>query len=111
MTLFKSITARDIWVGHWCERCWREPNECKILTNALTSDRKPREWNRNPRAQLMKDAYRCNAFDTRPPRIDQHGAPAYDDVPMFDVEPQDISYVPVAEWPDQPRKKEEGDHA
>jgi hypothetical protein len=110
MTLFKTPTAQDVWIEHHCLRCYRmaggfSPDDdipCPILDKALTSGRKPPEWDRNQRAQLMQDAYRCNEFRTTPPRTKPK---QYEDVPMFDVgAPVDhIHYVPVEGWPDDPK--------
>jgi hypothetical protein len=110
MTLFKTPTAQEIWLEHHCDRCYLR-HDCKILEKALRTDRKPPQWDRNTRAQLMQDAYRCNEFRRTPPR----GKPRqqFEDVSMFgDDTPYrvDVGYVPVDGWPDKPNKKET-DHA
>lgn len=108
MTLFKTSTAQSIWIEHHCDRCWRQDG-CRILERAIRTDRKPAQWERNSRASLMQDAYKCSEFShipTRPKREQQ-----FEDVPMFDVEPTDAQYVPVPGWPERAPKQKEGDHA
>jgi hypothetical protein len=112
MTLFKSEVAQDIWLDHYCHRCYRD-NDCSIKAKALSSGRKPREWDRNSRSTLMQDAYKCNEFRRTPPRSKQ--SKHFEDVPMFDVgdmgiEEGEVKMVPVKGWPDRPRKGET-DHA
>jgi hypothetical protein len=111
MTLFKTPTHRAVWMGKWCDQCWRKTVDCPILEKALRTDRKPPEWTRNPRAQLMQDSIKCAEFATRPPLVKRKGAQQFEDVPMFDVEPVDIGYVPVEGWPEKPRKDKGGEHA
>jgi hypothetical protein len=115
MTLFKTPTARDVWLGANCDRCYRhigDRYDCPILEKALRTDRKPVEWTRNPRAQLMQDSIKCGEFATRPPLVKRKGEQQFEDVPMFDVEPVvDINYVPVEGWPEKPRKDRGGEHA
>jgi hypothetical protein len=112
MTLFKNPTAQDVWVEHHCMRCYRlaggfGPDDeipCPILERALRTDRKPKEWTRNQRAQLMQDAYRCNEYRTTPPRTKTKH---FEDVSMFgDDTPYrvDVGYVPVEGWPEKPTK-------
>jgi hypothetical protein len=109
MTLFKTRVAQDIWLEHWCDRCYRQ-RDCGILDSALTRDRKPPQWIRPARVELMKDAYRCTEYHAKPPRpktITTHEEPM-----MFDVDaPVDRPrYLPVEGWPDRPVKGET-DHA
>ena len=86
VSLFNNATHRAIWVGHWCERC-HHGLDCPILARALTSDRKPPQWDRNARkGVLMQETLRCNVFTRRPPPIPKP-PPDFEDVPMFDVEP------------------------
>lgn len=113
MALFRTETQRDIWLAHWCERCWRNP-DCPIVARALRRDRKPQEWERNPRAALMREAYKCNEFATKPPRTPKREQ-QFEDVSMFDddaIQTGEVNLVPVEGWPDPPRRKDkEGDHA
>jgi hypothetical protein len=113
MTLFRTPTARDIWVDANCGRCWRDPNGCPILEKALRTDRKPVEWTRNPRAQLMQDSIKCSEFATRPPLVKRKGEQQFEDVPLFEVTPYavDVGYVPAEGWPEKPRKEKGGEHA
>jgi hypothetical protein len=116
MTLFKNPTVEAVWKDHWCARCWRDETECPILEKALRLQRKPKEWDRNARPQLMQQSYRCNEYRTtapRKPRVQQ-----FEDVPMFDLEDGenlDASkplYVPVEGWPTDDRKGgKDVDHA
>jgi hypothetical protein len=111
VTLFPTDTARAIWTGHWCERCF-QPAEaelrlhgkgtgCPILARALASDRKPKEWDRNTRAQTMSAAYGCNAFLAKPAVVRRRGTVPDETLPMFEVEPADgRPLVPVDGWPD-----------
>jgi hypothetical protein len=136
MTLWKSKTAKNVWLENWCCLCYRmktpctdctTPEECRqanyncghlelkdpgcpILARANRIDRKPVQWDRNMSADhLMKAAYRCNEFRKDPPRAKPKG---FVDVPMFDIgAPVDhIHYVPVEGWPDDPKHKDT-DHA
>lgn len=88
MSLFRNQVHQDIWIEHHCERCWHHP-DCPILRKALTSDRKPVEWDRNTRkGALMQDTIKCNSETrTAPPRPKPLGI----DVPMFDVTPTDAT--------------------
>lgn len=87
MTLFKNPTHQAIWTEHHCDRCYfgQADTLCPILHRALRSNRKPVEWDRNPRKNvLMQDSIKCNsetrtAPSTQRPRVDI-------DVPMFDVD-------------------------
>lgn len=87
MTLFKNQTHQDIWIEHHCHRCWRN-GACTILDKALRTNRKPVEWERNPRKNvLMQDSIKCNEQAKLPPPVARFH---YDgdmsiDVPMFDV--------------------------
>lgn len=87
MTLFKNPTHQDIWIEHHCGRCHygQADTMCPILHRALHSNRKPVEWDRNPRKNtLMQDSIKCNS-ETRTPPATQR--PRIDiDVPMFDVD-------------------------
>lgn len=112
MPLFKSNTHQGVWREHWCERCWHNMR-CPILAGALSSQRKPRQWDRNPRAREIKDTYKCNEFTMQPPRIPKADK-QFEDVSMFgDDTPYrtDVGYVPVEGWPDDPRSKRGPDHA
>jgi hypothetical protein len=124
VSLFPSDTARDIWRGHWCERCF-QPDEadfrlhgngfgCQIIARALSSDRKPREWDRNTRAQTMSAAYGCNAFLAKP-AVARRGKAPDETLPMFELEPADgRALVPVDGWPDyraEQGKPKKADHA
>lgn len=82
--IFKSSVHRDIWIEHHCERCARNPG-CPIVLRAIKTDRKPKEWERNPRKNaLMQDSIKCSSECRRLPRETK---PRIDiDVPMFDVQ-------------------------
>jgi len=70
----------------------------------MRNGRKPVQWDRNPRAQDMEHAIRCNEYADQPP-ITRRPVATGEDVPMFDVEPEDACiYVPVEGWPAKPRK-------
>jgi hypothetical protein len=116
MALFKNPTHQDIWLENWCYRCF-QPDEvmwriqgkgrmCPILTGALSTGRKPKEWDRMPRADTMAKSIRCNAFLSRPELTKKQTIPDPQQQAMFDVEPHEISYVPVEGWPDKPSPKE-----
>lgn len=108
MTLFRNATHQDIWIEHHCERCAHNPG-CPIVYKAITTGRKPKEWDRNKRAQLMKDTMRCNAEVKQLPKIKT--AKTFEDVPMFDLEPHDVNYVPVEGLPTELRPIRDTDHA
>lgn len=109
--LFRSDTEKELWIGHWCERCHapKPDGVCPILEKALSRERKPVEWTRNQRHQLAKDAYKCGSFADRPALIAK--APKqFEDVPMFDMPTHDVHLVPVEGWPDPPDRRKETDH-
>lgn len=124
MSLFPSDTARDVWRGHWCERCFQTDEAdlrlhdkgfgCPIIARALTSDRKPVQWKRNARAATMAAAYGCDSFLAKPAVNRRKKAPD-ETMAMFDVEPTDRGFVPIEGWPDaeafKPARKPEGGHA
>jgi hypothetical protein len=117
--LFKNDTHRDIWIEKWCHTCY-EPHEaarriqgkdtcCPILEKALRENRKAPQWDRNMRADEMHRTIKCNAYMPKPPmrKREQH----FEDVAMFDVEPEDVDFVPVEGWPEKPKKGKDVDHA
>lgn len=72
MTLFKNETHQDIWVEHHCDRCYfgRATTICPILGKALSTNRKPVEWDRNTRKNvLMQDSIKCNMETRTPPKF------------------------------------------
>lgn len=119
--LFPSTTARDIWMGRWCETCC-EPREadkrlrgkgfgCILRLEAL-GGLKPKAWDRNARAATMDAAYTCNAFRDRPDVVRR--ATAVDETePMFDVVHAPRNLIPIEGWPDYraQQRKPPGDHA
>lgn len=117
--LFRNDTHRDVWLDHHCHRCFQpdeaarrlhgKDTQCPIQERALRTDRKPVEWDRNPRTTTMADSIRCNEFAARPPT--SKADKSFEDVPMFDIEPAEIDYVPVEGWPEAPRKKGGTEHA
>lgn len=122
MTLFPNQTARDVWRGHWCERCF-QPDEaakrlhdrgpgCPIIAKALERDRKPVEWVRNARAATMSVAYGCNAFMKRP-AVNRRATTECVTESLFDDEPIHVTrnLVPVEGWPDYRAKGNGTDHA
>ena len=93
MALFKNQTHRDIWIESNCAMgChayahtdtvahMRKP-QCPILVRALKTDRKPVEWERNPRkGALMAETIKCKARS----RVPAPKPKADTDVAMFDV--------------------------
>lgn len=69
MSLFKNQVHQDVWIEHHCHLCWRNPG-CTILAKALRTDRKPVEWQRNPRKNaLMQDSIKCNEQSKQPPTV------------------------------------------
>lgn len=84
--IFRNLTHRDIWIDHHCNRCHhgQQTAVCPILARAITSDRKPVEWDRNTRKNAtMAESIKCNSETRLPPRDTR---PVVDvDVPMFDV--------------------------
>lgn len=114
MTLFRSATHQELWIEFNCHRCF-QPEEaarrlhgketcCPILARALSSGRKPPEWDRMPRADEMTRTIKCNAYQARPPRNVRVFNKDYEEITMFDVDdmPQDISFVQVDGWPERP---------
>lgn len=114
--LFTNEIHKHVWQETHCHSCF-QPDEmarrlhgenrvCPIWAKAMESGRKPVAWKRNTRATLMADTYTCEARVERPalatPPRRKTGP---DDVPMFDVEPHEISYVPVKGWPERYRGK------
>lgn len=115
MSLFRSETERGVWIEMNCARCWRYTTPdtgCPILPKAVARDRKPPEWQRNPRANTIAGMYKCDEFATEPPRIKRQEQ-QFEDVPMFDVTPyasERPGYVPVEGWPERPGTVKEVDH-
>jgi hypothetical protein len=115
LTLFKNQTHQEVWVEMNCHRCF-QPQEaqrriqgkdtiCPILNRALTSGRKPREWDRT-RSDEMAKSIRCNAFQARPPRVKFYGN-TYEQDSIFDVDDlHHHGFVPVDGWPDRPGPNE-----
>lgn len=129
MTLFRTVTQRGVWIEEHCVRCWQGGDagdpakpQCPILAKAIRTERKPSEWQRNPRANTIAGMYKCNEFSTKPPRVDRQGRQqlseasnpkGYEDVPLFDVTPyasEHPGYVPVEGWPERPGTAKEVDH-
>jgi hypothetical protein len=103
MTLFKSQVHQDIWIEHHCERCARNP-DCPIVLRAITTGRKPVEWKRNPRKNvLMQDTIKCEAECRTLPRQTKR-VDMEQDCGLFDIEPHKAGLVPVDGWPDRPTK-------
>lgn len=116
MTLFRNVTHQEVWIEHHCDPCFNSfknsGSPCLILVRALTTGRKPREWERNTsnkKSQLMKDTMKCNAETKRPPKLER--AKVFEDVPMFDLEPHQANYVPVEGLPTERRANRATDHA
>lgn len=119
MTLFRTETQRGVWIEQHCVRCWRGQGvgdpakpQCPILAKAIARDRKPVEWDRNPRANTIAGQYKCNEFATEPPRIKRQDK-QFEDVPLFDVTPyagEHPGFVPVDGWPDRPSTGKGVDH-
>jgi len=112
MAAFKSKTAQEVWVEHWCVRCYRDQDTCEILQKALRTNRKPKEWERNARAETMAKAVTCTEFSRKPPRPVKHQQ--FEDVSMFDddtLPTGEVGFVPVDGWPDRPKAKKDVDHA
>jgi hypothetical protein len=124
--LFASDTARGIWTERWCDTCC-QPDEvakrlagagvgCPIIAKAVLSDRKPREWDRNNRAQTMDAAYKCNAYTHRPP-VNRRAKANDETLSLFaedELDHADGHLVPVDGWPDyraRGRKDKGGAHA
>lgn len=92
MSLFKSVTHQEIWIEHHCGRCHfgvrvrtGQGLQCPILARALRTDRKPVEWERNPRkGALMADTIKCHKETRTPPRTERAAVPD-ETLSMFDV--------------------------
>lgn len=108
---------QEVWRETHCLTCFQpdemarrlhgEERVCPIWARAMRSDRKPVAWKRNTRAKLMTDTYTCEERVTRPALARHPKQRSSDeDVPMFDLEPHEIDYVPVENWPEKPRKRE-----
>ena len=91
MPLFKNQLHQEIWIEHHCGFCYHgkglsDPTQtqCQILAKALAHDRKPVQWERNPRkGVLMADTMKCHAETRTPPLL---ARPVVNvDLPMFDV--------------------------
>ena len=84
MSLFRSDTHLAIWIESNCRQCWQLKAGCPILERVSRTDRKPPQWTRNPRSELMGETYKCSERAPRPPRP---AATPDDTMPMFDVDP------------------------
>lgn len=118
MGVFKSKLAQEVWTEHWCARCYRMPGgvidqaNCSILSKALRTNRKPKEWERNPRADTMAGQAKCLEYNRKPPRSTK--TKQYEDVSMFDddtLHSDGRRFVPVDGWPDSPDRTKGVDHA
>lgn len=94
-TLFRTPTAAAVWRESWCDRCF-QPDEvnrrdhdrgtgCPILARAARTQRKPVEWDRNPRSTTMDSVFKCNAFLDRPAVLRRPTA-TDETLTMFDVQ-------------------------
>lgn len=86
--IFKNLTHQDIWIMHHCERCYFGSRGCSIIDKVVQSSdpRKPVEWERNPRKNvLMQDTIKCHMETRTPPKVGYTGPVVNDDVPMFNV--------------------------
>lgn len=122
MTLFKNQTHQEVWQQRWCGTCF-QPDEaarrlhgkntqCPIWAHAISTGRKPVQWDRMARADQMDRTIRCNTYQdspsvTRRPVAENEGVPLFDDTPFK----TDVGFVPVDGWPEKPRKKHGTDHA
>lgn len=122
MTLFRSITHRDIWLERWCDTCFKPEQAelrlqgkgagCPIRNKALASDRKPPQWDRQPRADEMHRTIRCNSYEAKPPVARRRDAAASpDEAGLFDIDEHEVHLVPVEGWPDYRAGKDGIDHA
>lgn len=116
--LFRNDTHQELWRQHWCERCW-QPDEaarrvqgkdtvCPIWDKALTSNRKPVQWDRTRNDQMV-NSIRCNEYTDQPPTTARQVSQETQ-VPMFDVPATGTNFVPVDGWPDKPTKHKGRDH-
>lgn len=86
MALFKNQTHQDIWIESNCGQCWFGSRNCTILAWALGHGRKPAEWDRNTRKNvLMSETIRCKAKTKIAPGVRREKR--FEDEPMFDVAP------------------------
>ena len=123
MPLFRSVTAQEVWVSMNCHMCFQTDEaqrrlhgkdlQCPIQKRALTSGRKPVQWDRNTRAKDMKSAYKCREFMRQPASTARAKVNEFDtnQDSLFEPTPTEYSFVPVEGWPDRPRKGGDGDHA
>jgi hypothetical protein len=123
MPLFKSKTAEGVWLEFNCHMCFQvdeaerrlhgKDKQCPIQKRALESGRKPVKWDRNQRARDMAHAYTCREFKSRPDSTARKRVNEFD-IPqdsLFEIPEHEVEFVPVAGWPDRPRKDNGGDHA
>jgi len=109
--LFRNPTHQGVWVDRWCHSCFQpdeaarrlqgKDTQCPILERALRTGRKPVEWDRT-RNPDMERSIKCNAYLARPQAVTARPDKAFEDVPMFDIEPHEVHLVPVEGWPDPP---------
>lgn len=113
MTLFRNNTHKEVWQQRWCRTCFQpdeaarriqgKETQCPIWEKAMSTDRKPVQWDRNTRTDEMEKSIKCNSYAPKPPITSRDKAIA-EDVAMFDVEPHEVHMVPVEGWPERPTK-------
>ena len=121
MTLFSNEIHKHVWQEVHCHSCF-QPDEmarrlhgenrvCPIWAKAMESGRKPVAWKRNTRAKLMAESYTCTERITRPALAKPLSQKTHcTDVPMFNVEPHEVGYIPVKGWPERFTMKKGDDH-
>lgn len=94
MALFRSPLHQDIWVEHHCGRCYfgTADTMCPILHRALRSDRKPVEWERNPRKNAtMAETIKCHMETRQPPKYGGQRTVTDETMGLFEVETPDAA--------------------
>jgi hypothetical protein len=91
MAAFKSVLHQEIWIDHHCTMCYYGARQCDILAKALRTQRKPVEWERNPRKNVtMADSIKCTVETRVPPAVGKREVPD-ETLAMFDVESGDAA--------------------
>lgn len=120
MTLWSNDIERDAWIETNCRKCYQvdeakkrvlgQGDGCPLLARAATG-RKPAQWTKRRNA-AMGYTYKCDWY-RRVPDVNRRGTAVVVQEGLFDVEPEEIYYVPVEGWPTKPQevfKEKKGDH-
>lgn len=91
--IFANVTAKDVWIENWCDKC-HDPAQmerrltgkgrgCMVLNSALTRVTPPEAIVKGRSGSLMASAFRCTEFMDRPALAVQRGPEPTGDEPSL----------------------------